>query len=98
MALATTGAKGGEKIAIKWAKQKAVTLVLAKADFDKNGRAAPFRANDELIALEPVCVLTLANTLNGARGASLQPFGPALNLGQKAAERGIRHFPVKTRG
>ena len=98
MALATTGAKGGEKIAIKWAKQKAVTLVLAKADFDKNGRAAPFRANDELIALEPVCVLTLANTLNGARGASLQPFGPALNLGQKAAERGIRHLPVKTRG
>ena len=86
MALATTGAKGGEKIAIKWAKQKAVTLVLAKADFDKNGRAAPFRANDELIALEPVCVLTLANTLNGTRAASLQPFGPALNLGQKAAE------------
>ena len=98
MALATTGAKGGEKIAIKWAKQKAVTLVLAKADFDRNGRAAPFRANDELIALEPVCVLTLANTLNGTRAASLQPFGPALNLGQKAAEHGIRHLPVKARG
>ena len=98
MALATTGAKGGEKIAIKWAKQKAVTLVLAKADFDKNGRAAPFRANDELIALEPVCVLTLANTLNGTRAASLQPFGPALNLGQKAAEKGISHLPVKVRG
>ena len=98
MALATTGAKGGEKLAIKWAKQKAVTLVLAKADFDKNGRAAPFRANDELIALEPVCVLTLANTLNRERGASLQPFGPALNLGQKATEKGIRHLPVKARG
>jgi hypothetical protein len=98
MALATTGAKGGEKIAIKWAKQKAVTLVLAKADFDKNGRAAPFRANDELIALEPVCVLTLANTLNGTRAASVQPFGPALNLGQKANEKGIRHLPVKVRG
>ena len=98
MALATTGAKGGEKIAIKWAKQKAVTLVLAKADFDRNGRAAPFRANDELIALEPVCVLTLVNTLNSERGAALQPFGPALNLGQKAAEHGIRHLPVKARG
>lgn len=97
MALATTGAKGGEKIAIKWAKQKSVTLVLAKADFDKNGRAAPFRANDELIALEPVCVLTLVNTLNPERGTALQPFGPALNLGQKAAERGIRHQPVKSR-
>ena len=98
MALATTGAKGGEKIAIKWAKQKAVTLVLAKADFDRNGRSAPFRANDELIALEPVCVLTLVNTLNSERGAELQPFGPALNLGQKAAEHGIRHLPVKARG
>lgn len=97
MALATTGAKGGEKIAIKWAQQKKVTLVLAKADFDKNGRAAPFRANDQLMDLEPVCVLTLANTLNSERGAGLQPFGPALNLGQKAAEKGVRHFPVKPR-
>jgi hypothetical protein len=34
MALATSGAKGGEKLAIKWAKQKGVTLVLAKPDFD----------------------------------------------------------------
>ena len=61
--------------------------MLAKADFDRNGRAAPFRANDELIALDPVCVLTLANTLNARAGLGLQPFGPALNLGQKAAER-----------
>ena len=63
MALATTGAKGGEKIAIKWAKQKAVTVVLAKADFDKNGRAAPFRANDELIALEPDVILASGGTV-----------------------------------
>ena len=97
MALATTGAKGGEKIAIKWAKQKGVTLVLAKADFDRNGRAAPFRANDELIELDPVCVLTLANTLNPARASGMQPFGPALNLGQKAAEKGIRHLPIRVR-
>jgi hypothetical protein len=97
MALATTGAKGGEKIAIKWAKQKGVTLVLAKADFDRNGRAAPFRANDELIELDPVCVLTLANTLNPARACGMQPFGPALNLGQKAAEKGLRHQAVKAR-
>lgn len=97
MALATSGARGGEKLAIKWANQKGITLVLAKADFDGNGRAAPFRANDELLDLEPVCVLTLANTLNPRRGQGLQPFGPALNLGQKASERGIRHVPVKAR-
>ena len=97
MALATSGAKGGEKLAIKWAKQKGVTLVLAKADFDRNGRAAPFRANDEMLELDPVCVLTLANSINPSRGGSLQPFGPALNLAQKAAEKGIRHLPVKAR-
>ena len=53
--------RAAEKLAIKWAvTRKRVTLVLAKADFDRNGRAAPFRANDELIALEPVCVPTPA--------------------------------------
>ena len=97
MALATTGAKGGEKLAIKWAKQKNVTLVLARADFDRHGRAAPFRVNDEMLELDPVCVLTLANTLNAARGAELKPFGPAMNLAQKALERGLRHHPVKPR-
>jgi hypothetical protein len=98
MALATSGAKGAEKLAIKWAQQKHVTLVLAKADFDKHGRAAPFRANDDLLALEPVCVLTLATSLNTKRNEGLQPFGPALNLAQKAAEKGFCHYPVRTRG
>jgi roadblock/LC7 domain-containing protein len=97
MALATSGAKGAEKLAIKWAKQKGVTLVLAKADFDKHGRAAPFRANDEMLELDPVCVLTLANSINPNRAADLKPFGPALNLAQKAGERGLRHHPVKAR-
>jgi hypothetical protein len=97
MALATSGARGGEKLAIKWAKQKGVTLVLAKADFDRNGRAAPFRANDEMLELEPVCVLTLANSINPARSDGMHPFGPAMNLAQKASEKGIRHHPVKAR-
>ncbi|MCF8506885.1 MAG: DUF2493 domain-containing protein [Caulobacter sp.] len=97
MALATTGAKGAEKLAIKWAKSKNVTLVLAKADFDRHGRAAPFRANDEMLELDPVCVLTLANTLNAERGAGLQPFGPALNLGQKAGDKGVRHVVIRAR-
>jgi hypothetical protein len=97
MALATTGAKGAEKLAIKWAVSHGVTLVLARADFDRNGRSAPFRANDELLELEPVCVLTLANSLDPARGSDLKPFGPALNLGQKADERGVRHYAVRMR-
>lgn len=97
LALATSGAKGGEKLAIKWAKQKNITIVLAKADFEKHGRAAPFRANDEMLALDPVCVMTLSNTLNALRGANLKPFGPALNLAQKAGEKGLRHIAVKLR-
>lgn len=94
MALATTGAKGAEKIAIRWASQKTVTLVKAQPDFDKHGKAAPFRANDEMIELDPVCCITLAHSLDGGRGEATQPFGPALNLGQKAAEKGIRHIAV----
>lgn len=98
MALATSGAKGAEKLALKWAKQKGVKVVLAKADFDRHGRAAPFRANDEMLELELVCVLTLGNSINPERASDLKPFGPALNLAQKAAERGLRHHPVKARG
>lgn len=98
MALATSGAKGAEKLAIKWASQKGVTLVLARADFDRHGRAAPFRVNDDILALEPVCVLTLTNSVNPARASGSRPFGPALNMAQQAAERGLRHQTVRARG
>ena len=96
MVLATTGAKGAEKLAIRWAQQKGVTLILARADFDAHGKAAPFRANDELIALEPTCCLTLVHSVASVR-ADQRPFGPALNLGQKAMESGLRHVPIKAR-
>ncbi|MDZ4321031.1 MAG: DUF2493 domain-containing protein [Phenylobacterium sp.] len=96
MALATTGAKGSEKLAIKWAQQKGVKLILARADFDTHGKAAPFRANDELIALEPEVCLTLVHSVDRAR-ADQRPFGPALNFGQKAMESGLRHVSIKAR-
>ena len=96
MALATTGAKGSEKLAIKWAQQKGVKLILARADFDAHGKAAPFRANDELIALEPACCLTLAHSVDRAR-ADQRVFGPASNFGQKAIESGLRHVAIKAR-
>lgn len=97
MVLATTGAKGAERLAIRWAQQKQVTLVLAKADFDRHGKAAPFRANDELLALEPVCCLTLAQSLDGARASGSHGFGPALNLAQQAEARGVRHVALRAR-
>lgn len=89
MALATSGAKGAERLAMKWAQQKGVTLVLARADFDRDGRAAPFRANEAMLALEPVCVLTLANSLDAVRGRDRGDFGPALNLAQRAHDAGV---------
>lgn len=98
MALATSGARGPEKLALGWAAQKGVKLVLAKPDFGRDGRAAPFRANDALLALEPVCVLTLAESLDAARQGERKAFGPALNLGQKAAERAVRWVQIRARG
>ena len=97
MALATTGAKGAERLAIRWAQQKNVTLVLARVDFDRHGKAAPFRANDELMALEPTCCLTLAHSLDQDRAARSHPFGPALNLAQQAASRGIQNLAIRAK-
>jgi len=97
LVLATTGAKGAEKLAIRWAQQKGVTLVLARPDFDRHHKAAPFRANDELLALEPVCCLTLAQSLDGARRERTHPFGPALNLAQQAEARGLQHLAIRAR-
>ena len=97
MVLATTGAKGAEKLAIRWARQKGVKLVLAKADFERHGKAAPFRANDELLALEPACCLTLSQSLDERRAGGSKPFGPALNLGQQATAQGLRHMAIRHR-
>ena len=97
MTLATSGAKGGEKLAIDWAGQKGVKLVLAKPDFNRDGRAAPFRANDDLLALEPVCILTLAASLDPSRQGEAKPFGPAQNLGQKAEGCGRRWVAIRAR-
>ena len=97
MALATTGAKGAEKLAIRWARQKGVKLVLAKADFERHGKAAPFRANDELLALQPTCCLTLSQSLDEQRAGGSKPFGPALNLAQQAAAQGLRHMAIRHR-
>ena len=97
MALATTGAPGAERLAIKWSRDKRVKLVLAKADFNKHGKSAPFRANEEMLKLSPVICLTLSHTLNAKRAEQTKPFGPALNFGQAAQEEGLRHLSVRHR-
>lgn len=97
MSLALTGAKGGERLAKRWAQQKGVRLVLAKPDFARFGRAAPFRANDQLMALQPVCVLVLPETLGLAREAGAPEFGPVLNLAEQARRRGVRCHRITAR-
>jgi len=90
MSLALTGAKGGERIAKRWAQQKGVRLILARPDFARFQRAAPFRANDQLMALRPVCVLLLPESLGRAAEAGAPLFGPVLNLAEQARHNGVR--------
>lgn len=97
MSLALTGAKGGERLAKRWAQQKRVRLVLAKPDFERHGRAAPFRANDQLMALRPVCVLVLPESLGPAALAGAPPFGPVMNLAEQARHRGVRCVRIAAR-
>lgn len=97
MKLGVTGLAGAERLAMRWAQQKGVDVILARPDFDRHRTAAPFRANDALLELEPVLVLTLATSLDEARRADQAPFGPALNLGQKAEQAGVRHIAIERR-
>lgn len=97
MKLATTGLHGAERLAMKWARQKGVDLIAAKPDFDRFEAAAPFKANDQMLALEPVIALTLPSSLDTDRAREARPFGPALNLGQKAEAKGVRHLAISRR-
>ena len=51
------GGPGAEKIAAGWAERNGVHQVVCKPDWDAHGRAAPFRRNDELLALLPKGVI-----------------------------------------
>ena len=47
------GGPGVEKIAAQWAERNGVHQVVCKPDWQRHGRAAPFRRNDELLNLLP---------------------------------------------
>jgi len=51
------GGPGAEKIAAGWAERNGVHQIVCKPDWDAHGRAAPFRRNDELLALLPKGVI-----------------------------------------
>ena len=51
------GGPGVEKVAARWAENNGVDQIVCKPDWEKHGRAAPFRRNDELLNLLPKGVI-----------------------------------------
>ncbi len=77
MVLVHGGGPGVERIAASWAEQRGVHQVVCKPDWDRHGRAAPFRRNDELLNLLPKGVIAFPGS------------GITENLVDKARQLGI---------
>ena len=57
MILVHGGGAGVEKIAAQWADRNGVHQIVCKPDWNRHGRAAPFRRNEELLNLLPKGVI-----------------------------------------
>ena len=77
MVLLHGGGPGVERIAAQWAERNGVHQVVCKPDWDRHGRAAPFRRNDELLNLLPKGVIAFPGS------------GITENLVDKARQLGI---------
>ena len=77
MVLVHGGGPGVERIAARWAERNGVDQVVCKPDWDRHGRAAPFRRNDELLQLLPKGVIAFPGS------------GITENLVEKARQLGI---------
>lgn len=77
MVLVHGGAPGVEKLAASWADRNGVHQIVCKPDWDRHGKAAPFRRNDELLNLLPRGVIAFPGS--GITG----------NLVDKAVKLGI---------
>ena len=77
MVLLHGGGPGAERIAAKWAESRNVDQVICKPDWNRHGKAAPFRRNDELLNLLPKGVITFPGS------------GITENLIDKARQNGI---------
>ena len=53
MVLLHGGGPGAEKIAASWAEKNGVHQVVCKPNWDRDGKAAPFRRNDVLLNFLP---------------------------------------------
>ena len=77
------GGPGVDKLAAQWAERNGIDQVVCKPDWDRHGRAAPFRRNDQLLNLLPKGVIAFPAN------------GITANLVDKAQSMGI---PVMVMG
>ena len=71
------GSRGAERIAAAWAKARKVPQVLFRPNWSAFAKAAPFRANDEMLTARIRGVILFGGG------------GIGLNLADKAAEKGL---------
>lgn len=75
--------KGAELIAAKWADNRKVPQVGFAPDWDKHGRAAPFKRNDAILDILPIGVIVFPGT------------GIQDNLADKAKKLGIKSYDFR---
>lgn len=83
MVLVHKGSEGAEKIASLWARLRGVDVMIVRTDWSL-GKRAPFRANDEMLALTPKAIGLVVFGGNGV----------AANLAEKAHRQRIKLMTV----
>ncbi|PAP91997.1 DUF2493 domain-containing protein [Mesorhizobium wenxiniae] len=78
--------KGAELIASKWADNRKVPQVGFAPNWDKHGRAAPFKRNDAILDILPIGVIVFPGT------------GIQDNFADKARKLGINAYDFRDRG
>ena len=69
--------RGAERIAATWANARKVTQIAFMPDWTRHAKAAPFRRNDQMLAMMPIGVIVFPGS------------GIAANLADKAKKLGI---------
>jgi hypothetical protein len=83
LVLVHKGSEGAEKIAAMWARLRGVDAMIVRTDWSL-GKKAPFRANDDMLALTPKAIGLVIFGGNGV----------AANLAEKAHRRRIKLMTV----
>lgn len=81
--------KGAERIAACWADARKVPQVAFKPDWTRYAKAAPFKRNDQMLAVMPVGVIIFSGTgIQDNLADKARKFGiPAIGSGRAARER-----------